>query len=86
MILLSSHSPEWNPDHAMRAARGDPRGGWNPMRKIRHFPPERFPFSGVPWANMDIETKHRRKLKLLFQFTVGFTLMRFCVNSGGLYQ
>ena len=31
MVLLSSHSPGWNRDHAMGAAAGDPRGGERPM-------------------------------------------------------
>ncbi|ERL22448.1 hypothetical protein HMPREF1986_00587 [Oribacterium sp. oral taxon 078 str. F0263] len=31
MVLLSSHSPGWDPDHAMEAAAGDPRGGVRPM-------------------------------------------------------
>lgn len=30
-------------DHAMRAAAGDPGGGWTPMRKRSLLPPDRFP-------------------------------------------
>ena len=31
MVLLSSHSPGWNRDHAMGTAAGEPRGGERPM-------------------------------------------------------
>lgn len=30
-VLLSSHSPGWNRDHAMGAAAGDPRRGEKPL-------------------------------------------------------
>ena len=34
MVLLSSHSPGGNRDHAMGAAAGDPRGGEKPMESL----------------------------------------------------
>ena len=42
MILLPSHSPEWNRDHAMGAARRDPRRGEIPVTcasTVRQLPP-----------------------------------------------
>ena len=55
MILPSSHSPARVQDHAMRAAAGEPCGGWIPMREGK--PPSRLivsRMSGVPRANRTI--------------------------------
>jgi len=54
MILLSSHSPGIRQDHAMRAARREPRRGWSPMSaekqlcRLMNFPGNTgFPLRGV---------------------------------------
>lgn len=44
-ILLSSHSPPWPGDHAMRAAWSDPRRDAIPMERFSRPPPDDFPMS-----------------------------------------
>lgn len=59
MILPSSHSPARMQDHAMRAARRDPRRGSIPVELIRCQPLDDFPMqfgmsAGVSRTNRQV--------------------------------
>ena len=47
MILLSSHSPSLQKEHAMGAARCEPQGGQIPMELVSCQPPDDFLLQGV---------------------------------------